>query len=73
MDALGLGWTISVPKQHRPLILAKSGGIAGFMTYVVLAPTRGVGVFVVANRLNFPMFQALHHRRTVAGHGAAPR
>ena len=59
MDALGLGWTISVPKQHRPLILAKSGGIAGFMTYVVLAPTRGVGVFVVANRLNFPMFQAL--------------
>jgi D-alanyl-D-alanine-carboxypeptidase/D-alanyl-D-alanine-endopeptidase len=59
MDALGLGWTISVPKQHRPLILAKSGGIAGFMTYVVLAPTRGVGVFVVATRLNFPMFQAL--------------
>jgi D-alanyl-D-alanine-carboxypeptidase/D-alanyl-D-alanine-endopeptidase len=59
MDALGLGWTISVPKQHRPLILAKSGGIAGFMTYVVLAPTHGVGVFVVATRLNFPMFQAL--------------
>jgi serine-type D-Ala-D-Ala carboxypeptidase/endopeptidase len=59
MDALGLGWTISVPKEHRPLTLAKSGGIAGFMTYVVLAPTRGVGVFVVANRLNFPMFQAL--------------
>ncbi len=59
MDGLGLGWTISLPREHRPLILAKSGGIAGFMTYVVLAPTRGVGVFVAATRLNFPMFEGL--------------
>jgi serine-type D-Ala-D-Ala carboxypeptidase/endopeptidase len=59
MDALGLGWIISLPKEKRPLIMAKSGGIAGFMTYVVLAPTRGVGVFVAVNRLNFPMFEGL--------------
>jgi D-alanyl-D-alanine-carboxypeptidase/D-alanyl-D-alanine-endopeptidase len=39
--------------------MAKSGGLAGFMTYVVLAPTRGVGVFVAVNRLNFPMFEGL--------------
>src|SRR5262249_30717463 len=33
MDGLGLGWIISLPKGKRPLILAKSGGIAGFITY----------------------------------------
>jgi serine-type D-Ala-D-Ala carboxypeptidase/endopeptidase len=59
MDALGLGWIISLPKEKRPLIMTKSGGIAGFMTYVVLAPTRGVGVFVAVNRLNFGMFEGL--------------
>src|SRR5919204_654165 len=59
MNALGLGWIISLPKEKRPLIMAKSGGIAGFMTYGVLAPTRGVGVFVAVNRLNFPMFEGL--------------
>jgi D-alanyl-D-alanine-carboxypeptidase/D-alanyl-D-alanine-endopeptidase len=59
MDGLGLGWIISLARDKRPLILAKSGGIAGFMTYVVLAPTRGVGVFVAVNRLNFAMFQGL--------------
>jgi len=59
MDALGLAWIISLPKANRPLIMAKSGGFAGFMTYVVLAPTRGAGVFVAVNRLNFPMFEGL--------------
>jgi serine-type D-Ala-D-Ala carboxypeptidase/endopeptidase len=59
MDGLGLGWTIALPKENRPLMLMKSGGIAGFMTYVVLAPTRGVGAFIAVNRLNFPMFAGL--------------
>src|SRR5262249_12173922 len=59
MDALGLGWIISFARGHRPPILTKSGGIAGFMTYVVLAPTRGVGAFVAVNRLSFPMFEGI--------------
>ena len=59
MDALGLGWIISFARGNRPPILTKAGGVAGFMTYVVLAPTRGVGVFVAVNRLNFPMFEGL--------------
>ena len=46
-------------REKRPLMLTKSGGLAGFMTYVVLAPTRGVGVFVAVNRLNFAMFEGL--------------
>ena len=40
-------------------MLAKSGAIAGFMTYVVLAPTRGVGVFIAVNRLNLAMFEGI--------------
>jgi serine-type D-Ala-D-Ala carboxypeptidase/endopeptidase len=59
MDGLGLGWITSSAREKRPLMLTKSGGIAGFMTYVVLAPTRGVGVFVAVNRLNFPMFEGI--------------
>ena len=64
MDGLGLGWIVSLPKDYRPLILTKSGGIAGFMSYVVLAPTRGVGVFVGVTRLNFPEFAGV----TAAAH-----
>ena len=59
MDGIGLGWIVSLPKDYRPLIMTKSGGIAGFMTYVVLAPTRRVGAFVAVNRLNFQMFEGL--------------
>ena len=29
MDALGLGWTISRPRDNQPLTIAKSGAIAG--------------------------------------------
>ena len=30
MDAMGLGWVITMPKDNRPLILEKSGGLQGF-------------------------------------------
>jgi D-alanyl-D-alanine-carboxypeptidase/D-alanyl-D-alanine-endopeptidase len=32
------------------------------MTYVVLSPNRDLGIFVVANRVNFAMFQGIHSR-----------
>ncbi len=73
MEALGLGWIISMPKANRPLIMAKSGGLAGFMTYVVLAPTRGTGVFVAVNRLNFPMFEGLQNGANSLLSDLAPR
>ena len=59
MDGLGLGWTISSPRENRPLILTKSGGLPGFVSYVALAPTRGVGVFIAVNRFRLPMFDGL--------------
>jgi D-alanyl-D-alanine-carboxypeptidase/D-alanyl-D-alanine-endopeptidase len=59
MDELGLGWTISSPRENRPLLLTKAGGLPGFVSCVALAPTRGVGVFVAVNRFRFPMFDGL--------------
>lgn len=56
---MGLGWVVSAAKTGVPLLLGKSGGIGGFMTYVVLAPGRKLGIFVVASRVNFGMFEGL--------------
>lgn len=56
---MGLGWVISPAKDGVPLLLGKSGGIGGFMTYVVLAPSRNLGIFVAASRVNFAMFEGL--------------
>lgn len=50
---MGLGWMIVFPEGNRPLILAKSAAIEGFMTYVAIAPTRGVGAFFAMNAFNF--------------------
>lgn len=61
-DGMGLGWVVSLPRDGAPLLLGKSGGLGGFMTYVVLSPSRDLGIFVVANRVSFAMFNGLHSR-----------
>ncbi|RWF54207.1 MAG: D-alanyl-D-alanine-carboxypeptidase/endopeptidase AmpH [Mesorhizobium sp.] len=58
MDAMGLGWVIMLPNEHRPLILQKSGGLQGMFLYVAIAPTRGVGAFFVMNEFNAAGFMA---------------
>jgi D-alanyl-D-alanine-carboxypeptidase/D-alanyl-D-alanine-endopeptidase len=52
MDAMGLGWIVMAPKDDRPLILQKAGGLQGIFSYAAFAPTRGVGVFVAINQFN---------------------
>ena len=59
MDAIALGWLIEMPDGHRPMILQKTGGSFGFMSYIAFAPGRDVGVFVSANRIDFAMFTGL--------------
>jgi D-alanyl-D-alanine-carboxypeptidase/D-alanyl-D-alanine-endopeptidase len=61
-DGMGLGWVVSLPRAGTPLLLGKSGGLGGFMTYVALSPNRNLGIFVVANRVNFAMFNGIHSR-----------
>jgi D-alanyl-D-alanine-carboxypeptidase/D-alanyl-D-alanine-endopeptidase len=41
------------------MLVVKSGGGAGFMSYIAFAPGRDVGVFVAVNRVDFQMFFAL--------------
>lgn len=53
MDALGLAWIVMMPEGDRPLILQKSGGLQGFLSYVAFAPTRGVGIFAAINIFDF--------------------
>jgi D-alanyl-D-alanine-carboxypeptidase/D-alanyl-D-alanine-endopeptidase len=59
MDGIALAWLVERAAEHRPMILQKSGGLAGFMTYAVFAPSDGVGVFVAVNKLDFGMFAGL--------------
>jgi D-alanyl-D-alanine-carboxypeptidase/D-alanyl-D-alanine-endopeptidase len=59
MDAIALAWVVEQPAEHRPMILQKSGGLAGFMSYTVFAPSRGVGVFIAVNKIDFGMFAGL--------------
>jgi D-alanyl-D-alanine-carboxypeptidase/D-alanyl-D-alanine-endopeptidase len=59
MAGLGLGWVTIAAQDIQPMLIAKSGGGAGFMSYVAFAPGRDVGVFVAVSRVDFPMFLAL--------------
>jgi D-alanyl-D-alanine-carboxypeptidase/D-alanyl-D-alanine-endopeptidase len=59
MSAIGLGWLGLAPEGPRPFLLAKSGGMQGFMTYLAFAPSRGVAVFVAVNQFNFGGFLGL--------------
>ena len=59
MDGIALAWLSVAAADHRPMILQKSGGLAGFMSYTAFAPGRGVGVFVAVNKIDFGMFAGL--------------
>ncbi len=61
MSSLGLGWVIMQGHGAQPMIMQKSGGGAGFMSYVAFAPGTGVGVFVAVNRVDFGMFAGVVH------------
>ncbi|MDH2384435.1 D-alanyl-D-alanine-carboxypeptidase/endopeptidase AmpH [Bradyrhizobium sp. CER78] len=58
-EGMGLGWIVSPAHDGVPLLLGKSGGLGGFMSYVVLSPNRRLGIFVAASRVNFAMFEGL--------------
>jgi D-alanyl-D-alanine-carboxypeptidase/D-alanyl-D-alanine-endopeptidase len=54
MNAMGLGWVIMNPQGDRPLILQKSGGRQGTLSYIALSPMRNIGVFISINKFDFP-------------------
>ena len=59
MDGLALGWVVMAAHSHTPLIMQKSGGGGGFMSYIAVVPGRDVGLFIAVNRVDFTMFAGL--------------
>jgi serine-type D-Ala-D-Ala carboxypeptidase/endopeptidase len=59
MDGIALAWLVQAAADHRPMILQKSGGLAGFVSFMVFAPSSGVGVFIAVNKIDFGMFAGL--------------
>jgi D-alanyl-D-alanine-carboxypeptidase/D-alanyl-D-alanine-endopeptidase len=56
MAGLALGWVTVAAQGIQPMLVEKSGGGLGFMSYIAFAPGRDVGVFVAVNRVDFQMF-----------------
>jgi hypothetical protein len=59
MAGLGLGWMSVAASGIHPMLLAKSGGGVGFMSYIAFVPGRNAGLFVAVNRVDFAMFSGL--------------
>jgi D-alanyl-D-alanine-carboxypeptidase/D-alanyl-D-alanine-endopeptidase len=53
-DGVGLGWLRLAQPPGAPRILEKTGGFEGFNSYLAIVPGRGVGVFVVYDRMDLP-------------------
>jgi D-alanyl-D-alanine-carboxypeptidase/D-alanyl-D-alanine-endopeptidase len=73
MGAMSLGWVVVLPEGNAPLMLNKSGGLQGEFSYVVIAPTRGVGVFASMNEFNTGGFELMVHTANALVAELAPR
>jgi len=65
MNAMGLGWIVMNPEGDRPLILQKSGGRQGTLSYIAFSPARNIGVFISINKFDFTAASAM---ATAANH-----
>lgn len=59
MAMMTLGWVGVMPDGDRPLMLNKTGGLQGQFSYVVIAPARGIGVFVSINQFSVEGFHGM--------------
>ena len=59
MGMMTLGWVGVLPDEDKPLMLNKTGGLQGQFSYVVIAPTRGIGVFVSINQFSIGGFTGM--------------
>ena len=59
MGMMTLGWVGVLPDGDKPLMLNKTGGLQGQFSYVVIAPTRGIGVFVSINQFSVSGFTGM--------------
>ena len=58
---IGLGWVRLGPPGTPSAILEKTGGGAGFLTYIALHPSTGTGIFVAVTEGSKPMHLSPFH------------
>lgn len=56
-SAIGLGWIHLAATDGRPEILQKTGGGAGFMSYIAIAPATQNGIFIIFTKVDTVMLQ----------------
>ena len=59
MGMMTLGWVGVLPETDAPMMLNKTGGLQGQFSYVVMAPARGIGVFVSINQFSIGGFTGM--------------
>jgi D-alanyl-D-alanine-carboxypeptidase/D-alanyl-D-alanine-endopeptidase len=59
MGMMTLGWVGVMPDGDKPLMLNKTGGLQGQFSYVVIAPARGIGVFMSINQFSVEGFNGM--------------
>ena len=59
MGMMSLGWVGVLPEGEKPMMFNKTGGLQGQFSYVVMAPTRGIGIFVSINQFSVGGFTGM--------------
>lgn len=57
--AIGLGWVAMAEREDYPVIIQKTGGGGGFITYIAMSPQHNIGVFVTITRSAKTRFTAM--------------
>lgn len=73
MASMALGWVMVAPDGDHPAYLHKSGGRQGMLTYVAIAPSRGIGVFAAINQFSTTGFTEMVDRANKLIFQLAPR
>lgn len=58
-QGLGMGWVFIRPSVDSPVMIQKTGGGGGFMSYMVLVPGEKTGIFVSVTKVDLDMFSTL--------------
>ena len=73
MGMMTLGWVGVLPDGDAPMMLNKTGGLQGQFSYVVMAPSRGIGVFVSINQFSIGGFTGMVEAANKLVRQLAPR
>ncbi|MDB5364817.1 MAG: hypothetical protein JWM77_744 [Rhodospirillales bacterium] len=62
IDGIGLAWLHLPADDNHPALIEKTGGGGGFMSYIVLVPDAGVGLFIAMTKVDGEVMKKLTRR-----------